>query len=291
MAAQIQHLRRIAAVGVQQHVRQVHAAAPRVLTGELTALLRFHYERARTQIIIGSTPTAEAGDPRDDEVRNGYALAAALQSRFSLWERLHITPGLRVESFWSDRRIQRVPVTRADGLTIGTDTDRFGRAASFALIPGLGLSAQVAGPLTLYGGVHRGYAPPRTQDAVSPAGQNLELDPERFHGAYVATYGHVGWTRDSTSLGRLWLNPALSLAGGSFSVPQGQSLPPSFPARVTGLLLADSQVRAAHRARHHSPGGYGQYGLFIAELVAASIQAEVTPQGVSARRLPTPGSR
>lgn len=120
---------------------------------------------------------------------------------------------------------------------------------------------------------------------------DLELDPERFHGAYVATYGHVGWTRDSTSLGRLWLNPALSLAGGSFSVPQGQSLPPSFPARVTGLLLADSQVRAAHRARHHSPGGYGQYGLFIAELVAASIQAEVTPQGVSARRLPTPGSR
>jgi Fe(3+) dicitrate transport protein len=36
----------------------------------------------------------------------------------------------------------------------------------------------VAGPLTLYGGVHRGYAPPRTQDAVSSSGQNLELDPE-----------------------------------------------------------------------------------------------------------------
>lgn len=153
-------------------------SAPRVLTGELTALVRFHYERARTQIIIGSFPTAEAGDPRDDEVRNGYAMAAAIQNRFSLWNRLHITPGMRLETFWSNRQIQRVPTVLPTGATIGTDTLIYGNAFSYALIPGLGISADVLDSLTLYTGVHRGYAPPRTQDAVSPSGQNLELSPE-----------------------------------------------------------------------------------------------------------------
>lgn len=153
-------------------------AAPRVLTGELTALVRLHYERARTQIRIGAGPTSESGSPQDDEIRNGYALAAALQSRFSLWERLHITPGLRVESFFSDRRIVHGPTLLPDGTAVYREQDAFGRAVSYALIPGLGIAADVAEPLTLYGGVHRGYAPPRTQDAVSSSGQNLELDPE-----------------------------------------------------------------------------------------------------------------
>lgn len=153
-------------------------SAPRILSGELTALVRFHYERARTQVLIGSFPTAEAGDPRDDEIRKGYAFAAAVQSRFSLFEKVHLTPGLRVESFFSNRRITRVPMTLPDGSTVGSDVNIFGSAISYALIPGLGVAAEVAPPLTLYTGVHRGYAPPRTQDAVSSSGQNLELDPE-----------------------------------------------------------------------------------------------------------------
>jgi Fe(3+) dicitrate transport protein len=62
--------------------------------------------------------------------------------------------------------------------TVGGDVDIFGSAYSWALIPGLGVAADVAGPLTLYSGVHRGYAPPRTQDAVGPTGENLQLDPE-----------------------------------------------------------------------------------------------------------------
>ncbi len=155
-----------------------HWSAPRVLTGELTALVRFHYERARTQIIIGSYPTAEAGDPRDDEIRTGYALAAALQNRFSFWDNLHVTPGVRVESFWSDRRIIRVPTVTPSGATMGSDVDIFGSSLSYALIPGIGVAADVAPPITIYAGAHRGYAPPRTQDAVSTSGENLQLDPE-----------------------------------------------------------------------------------------------------------------
>jgi Fe(3+) dicitrate transport protein len=148
----------------------------RPIAGELTALVRFHYESAHEQILGTTFPTAQSGDPHDDELRNGYALAAAVQHRFAFWDRLFVTPGVRVESFWSDRRITRVP-TMANP-RVGMDTDTFGRSFSWTLIPGLGVSVNVARPLTLFAGVHRGYAPPRTKDAVSASGQNLQLDAE-----------------------------------------------------------------------------------------------------------------
>lgn len=103
---------------------------------------------------------------------------------------------------------------------------------------------------------------------------DLELDPERWHGCYVATFGTVGWSQDTKSLGRLWLNPTLALLQ---SGRGAESYPAVFPARITGILLADAQIRAEHRSRHHSPGGYGHFGLFVAELVAASIHVEAPP--------------
>ncbi len=109
---------------------------------------------------------------------------------------------------------------------------------------------------------------------------DLELEPERWHGAYVTTHGTVGWSDDTTCLGRLWLDPSLSrIATGPKAQP-----PPLFQARVTGIMLADAQVRAEHRLKHHSPGGYGNFGLFIAELVATSIQVEVAPPSSRSNR-------
>ncbi len=146
--------------------------------GELTGVVRFHTERADDQLRISSLPTVNAGVPIDAEFRTGYAVAAAVQHRFTFWDRLTVTPGLRVESFWSERAITRASSTDASGNSTARDVDIRGSAHSIALIPGLGVSAEVARPLTLYTGVHRGYAPPRTKDAVSPSGQNLQLDPE-----------------------------------------------------------------------------------------------------------------
>lgn len=149
-----------------------------VVSGELTALARFHYESANDQRFISSFPTGRAGASIADEIRNGYALAAAVQHRFGFGERFYVTPGVRFEGFWSDRRVTRAPVVDAMGQTTIRDVDIFGSASTAALIPGLGLSYKVSAPLTLFTGVHRGYAPPRTRDAVSPSGANLQLDPE-----------------------------------------------------------------------------------------------------------------
>ena len=148
------------------------------LRGELIGLVRVHYETAREKILMTQFPSAESGEIVDDERRRGLALAAALQSRFSLWDRLHITPGLRVESYFSERSILRERQAQPDGSTVTRDVDTQGRSAVYALIPGLGLSARLWRPLTVFAGVHRGFSPPRSKDAVSPSGQNLQLDPE-----------------------------------------------------------------------------------------------------------------
>jgi Fe(3+) dicitrate transport protein len=137
--------------------------------GELTAVARALRETAHDDVRITATPTSRGGDPEDVEHRGGTALAAAVQGRFTFARRWHVTPGVRVESFWGQRE-----VVRADG----RDVDQRGETSNVALIPGLGLAVDVARPLTVYAGLHRGYAPPRTRDAITPAGVNLQLDPE-----------------------------------------------------------------------------------------------------------------
>ncbi len=149
-----------------------------VLRGELVALVRLHYERAREQILLTGFPAASSGEIVDDESRHGIALSTAIQSRFSLWDRLHITPGVRVESYLSQRHVLRERTTFPDGEVAAKDVDAQGRALSYAIIPGLGIAGRPFRSLTLFAGVHRGYSPPRSKDAVSPSGQNLQLDPE-----------------------------------------------------------------------------------------------------------------
>lgn len=178
------HRNRIYAVaGVEPRLTWNWAASP-ALTGELIGLFRLHYERGRDQILIGSFPTSSSGEPVDDETRTGYAIAAALQNRFVVGreKRLQVTPGIRFENFWSQRHVtrERVPATGTSAGTsiAGQDVSYLGKTFSYAIIPGLGISYDVASPVTLFAGIHRGYAPPRTRDAVSASGQNLRLDPE-----------------------------------------------------------------------------------------------------------------
>jgi len=137
--------------------------------GEVIATARALRETAHDEVRSTSTPAARGGTPQDGEYRGGTALAGAVQARFTFARRWHVTPGVRVEGFWGQRQ-----VVRADG----RDVDQRGEASSVAVIPGIGMAVDVARPLTLYTGLHRGYAPPRTRDAITPAGVNLQLDPE-----------------------------------------------------------------------------------------------------------------
>lgn len=140
---------------------------------ELNAGLRYVYEEMDDKHINGERFDSRTGVVRDDEERFGKAFSAYVQNRFHLGERVILTPGVRLEHYDYDRHILR---QRVNG--VPTDVDiRRGDTVTKA-IPGLGLSVKANDTVTFFTGIHRGFAPPRVKDAITSAGQSLELDAE-----------------------------------------------------------------------------------------------------------------
>jgi Fe(3+) dicitrate transport protein len=139
----------------------------------IDAGIRYVAERMDDQQVEGSRVDARTGALRDDEDRYGSAFSAFLQDRIFLTPRLTLTPGVRLENYSYERHILRTPVSGA-----ATNVDRRNGNSVTKIIPGLGASYQLNPALAVFGGVHRGFAPPRVKDAITLAGQDLELDAE-----------------------------------------------------------------------------------------------------------------
>lgn len=154
------------------------------LAGELDAGARLHLETAHLLLVQGGSAIAQSGTVLEEERRQVQALSGFVHTRLSWKERLRFSPGLRLEALEATRLIlrQRLDETGTPSST-GTPTDlsppERGAAPLTVLIPGLGFSYQAAEAVALFGGVHRGFAPPRTQDAISATGVNLELEAEQ----------------------------------------------------------------------------------------------------------------
>jgi Fe(3+) dicitrate transport protein len=140
--------------------------------------VRAHYELQTRRQVNGSTPTArEAGpltDPnaglKEDNERANQAYSAFLQQRF-VAGRLGVVPGVRVEHV-RYRRTNLLPVA-----TGGAEVT--GRTTLTQVIPGVGATYQVGAATTVFAGVHRGFAPPRTEDVIDNAtGGVVDLDAE-----------------------------------------------------------------------------------------------------------------
>ncbi|AXI99409.1 Fe(3+) dicitrate transport protein [Cyclonatronum proteinivorum] len=139
------------------------------IRNELDAGMRYLYERAFEQRVNGTINSPQSGLLRDDEIRTGHALSAFLQNRFNLTDAFSVTPGLRVEYFDYNRDIRR----------LGNEEQTTFRSDDLvAFIPGVGFNYQLREGIALYGGVHRGFGPPRVKDAISALGVSEELDAE-----------------------------------------------------------------------------------------------------------------
>ncbi|MBA2662054.1 MAG: TonB-dependent receptor [Bradymonadaceae bacterium] len=145
------------------------------IESELIVGTRLHAELTNEQRIDSNIDPTIEPTVREDEVRYGMAVAGYVQNRFTFFERLRVSPGLRVESFWNDREILRM---RVDGTPTDLSPTIKNSDHILAIIPGLGVSYALLDELTLFGGAHRGFAPPRTKDAVTNDGTLLELDAE-----------------------------------------------------------------------------------------------------------------
>ncbi len=139
-------------------------------TAKLDAGVRFLYERAFEQRVNGTKAEALSGNLRDDEIRTGHAFSGYLQHNLILNNRLSLLTGLRSENIWNEREIRRASFT---------DTLIIAKSDVFALIPGVGINYNLNARYGLFAGIHRGFAPPRTKDAISNSGEDLQLDAEK----------------------------------------------------------------------------------------------------------------
>jgi Fe(3+) dicitrate transport protein len=135
---------------------------------ELDMGLRAHFETQQRRQENGDLPASRAGALVEDNERRNAAYSGFVQNRFAVGDFV-ITPGVRVEhvNFQRTNRLANSGL----GLTGRTDLTQ--------VVPGLGVSYNPLERLTLFAGVHRGFAPPRTEDVINNAtGGTVELDPE-----------------------------------------------------------------------------------------------------------------
>jgi Fe(3+) dicitrate transport protein len=128
---------------------------------------RLHYERQNRRQMNGDKPWARSGVLVEDNQRKNQAYSGFVQNRFLLgkWT---LTPGLRVEHI----DYERTNRLASSGLA------ETGRTDLTQLVPGLSVSYRPAEQTTIFAGVYRGFAPPRTEDVITNTGGTVELDPE-----------------------------------------------------------------------------------------------------------------
>jgi Fe(3+) dicitrate transport protein len=138
---------------------------------------RFLIEKADEQFLIGNKPNANGGNLRDVEFRMGKALSVYIHDKISLTKKLDINIGSRLENFDYSRNIQRGRLN-IGGALVTVDTNLIASNNVAAFIPGIGFNFNQGDEITFFGGIHRGFSPPRTKDAITTEGIALDIKQE-----------------------------------------------------------------------------------------------------------------
>ena len=144
---------------------------------ELIIGARLLHEKAYEQFIIGAKPDASAGNIRDNEVRTGRAFSFFIQDQLNLTSKWSLNAGLRIEQYEYERHILRGRFV-VNGQNTARDTSVLASNSLTTIIPGIGFAYQINTESSLFGGVHRGFAPPRVKDAITSTGIAQDLDAE-----------------------------------------------------------------------------------------------------------------
>lgn len=136
------------------------------------------YEKANEQFIQGNKPDSWGGNMRDNEVRSGLAISAYALNTISITEKLSANVGFRVENFDFQRRIYRGRFNINGQANVVADTNVLHTRNTFAFLPGAGLNYAFNKNLSVFTGIHRGFAPPVVKSAITPEGTAAEIDKE-----------------------------------------------------------------------------------------------------------------
>jgi Fe(3+) dicitrate transport protein len=126
---------------------------------------RIHVERAERRQFLSDRPDEDGAALVRDNVLDAeaYAAFARISVGHGPWA---VTPGLRLEHIAAGNR---------NRMTGAADRSRHSQ-----WLPGVGATRGLGHGATLFAGIHRGFAPPRPGDVLSPqAGQGIvQVDPE-----------------------------------------------------------------------------------------------------------------
>lgn len=159
--------------GIEPRLEINHSFLQR--NNELIVGTRFLYERAFEQRINGTKAGVRSGNLVEDEIRTGNAVSAYVQNKIDITNKFNVNAGVRLENFNYERDINRRNFAQI-GLR---DTVLVASSSVSEVIPGLGFNYRPVQKVNVFGGVHKGFAPPRTKDAITALGQPLDLEAER----------------------------------------------------------------------------------------------------------------
>ena len=132
---------------------------------ELSVGVRAIHESVFDQRIDEATAAVVTGTIREDDIRTGTGLSGFVHQRTDFTERFSVTAGTRIELIGFERDIRH---GRYSGLN--TDTSLVASSSLISIIPGAGFNYNHSPHVGFFGGIHRGYAPPRVKDAISTDG-------------------------------------------------------------------------------------------------------------------------
>lgn len=167
--------------GVESRLTVSHEALG--FGGETEIGVRYHQERQRRQQVNGDTPTARTAGIgvnaglRENNERDADAFSAFIQSRLEFGP-LAIIPGVRGEFINYERRNLPIDILVGGRPSGNVTAPTSGRQNLDKVLPGIGATWDIAKEVTLYGGVHRGFAPPRVEDIITGGGGSVDLDAE-----------------------------------------------------------------------------------------------------------------
>ena len=144
---------------------------------ELQSGIRYLYEQAEEQFVLGQQANASAGDMRDSEVRRGNALSFYTQNKITINPKLSLNVGVRYENFNYERQILRGRFTFNNQVLV-RDTNLVANNNVQSIIPGAGVNYAWSDNLQFFAGIHKGFAPPRIKDAITSTGLPYNLDAE-----------------------------------------------------------------------------------------------------------------
>lgn len=156
-------LRTYDSYGVEPRLTVTHA------WGELQLGAKAHFEEQNRKQINGTTPNARAGTLVENNSRETDAYSGFISNRFDIGQ-FSITPLVRYE---------HIENLRTNRMTVGSGAGTEGKASLTEWIPGIGFAYNPHDNLTVFAGVHRGFAPPRTEDLIKADGGVADVDAER----------------------------------------------------------------------------------------------------------------